>query len=538
MVAEAQLPRSRFIPERMYHKAVQKLAQRVLAYIRRQELLKPGDRVGVAVSGGADSVALLRLLLELRGELGLVLAVVHFNHKLRGTESDADQAFVAALALDCKLEFHHESADIATHAREQRLSLEAAARELRYGYFRRLLLDGGLNRIATAHTLDDQAETVLLRAVRGAGTRGLAGIYPKLLVGGSMDGAQHSALSIRPGKSRRSPVTGRQGVGSQVGAGSPGREGGTIIRPLLGVRRKDVEAYLLGRSQAWRDDSSNRDLRFARNRVRHGILPRLERNLNPAVRDALSETAEIARAEEEYWQREIERLLPQAWGRKARERGGALKADLLAGQPLALQRRLVRAAAEWLGLRLEFGHVEEVLRVLGGDWAAGKPAPLPHGWTVSLHRHELHFDSPEAREPGSRHDYEYPLPVPGRVRLREISGTLEAVSVRMGEGAGYNPEHLYAPQQLPKELVVRNWRPGDRFWPAHTKSPKKIKELLQERHIPQAERRMWPVVAAGEEILWMRGFPAPARVGPQEGAKAAVLIREVPFAESEGEGRE
>ena len=169
----------------MYDGIVEKTVQVVLDYVRRQDLLHAGDRVGVAVSGGADSVALLRIMLELRQELGIILSVVHFNHKLRRAEAEADEQFVAQLAHQHKLELHIGSGDVAAYARNQHLSTEAAARQLRYRYFRRLLEEKTLNRIATGHTLDDQAETVLLRVVRGAGTRGLAGIYPQLQVNGS-----------------------------------------------------------------------------------------------------------------------------------------------------------------------------------------------------------------------------------------------------------------------------------------------------------------------------------------------------------------
>ncbi len=166
----------------MYYVLVQPLSQSVFAYIRSQQLLHAGDRVGVAVSGGADSVALLRILLELRQELGVVLSVVHFNHHLRGTESEDDAQFVTQLAHRHKLELHRAAEDVAAYAKNQHLSIEAAARRLRYRYFRSLFGETSLNRIATGHTLDDQAETVLLRVVRGAGTRGLAGIYPQLSV--------------------------------------------------------------------------------------------------------------------------------------------------------------------------------------------------------------------------------------------------------------------------------------------------------------------------------------------------------------------
>src|SRR5205809_5830250 len=322
----------------MYHGAVETLAHCATRYIRRHKLLNPGDRVGVAVSGGADSVALLRLLLELRTELGVVLSVVHFNHKLRGSEADADEQFVADLASRNKLEFRSETGDVATYSAEKRLSIETAAREMRYGFFRRLLIEGRMNRVATAHTLDDQAETVLLRVARGAGTRALAGIYPQL----SVSSSQFS-------------------VGGQTSVAGRQQACGSIVRPLLGIRRKELEAYLIAEGQSWREDSSNRDLRHARNRVRHGILPRLERNLNPAVRENLAETAEIARAEEEYWNAEVGRILQASAGHRPRVPGATVGLENFVGLPVALQRRLVRASAENFGLRLEFRHVEEIL---------------------------------------------------------------------------------------------------------------------------------------------------------------------------------
>jgi tRNA(Ile)-lysidine synthase len=457
---------------------MEKVVQGVLDYIRRQGLLHAGDRVGVAVSGGADSVALVRLMLELRPELGIVLSVVHFNHKLRGVEAEADERFVAQLAQRYKLELHASGGDVAAHARSQHLSTEAAARQLRYRYFRRLFEDQKLNRIATGHTLDDQAETVLLRIVRGAGTRGLAGIYPQLQVKGSQF---------------------------------------SVVRPLLQTRRRLLETYLAKIGQDWREDSSNRDLRHARNRVRHGILPRLERSLNPSVRETLAETADIARSEEEYWQNEVDRVLSKVW--QAEER--TLELTALAALPLALRRRVVRAAAESLGLRLEFRHVEEVLELVGGS----RSATLPQGWVISLGTGRLQFACPSPAAANS--DFEYRLSVPGAVEVPEAGTRFEAALVSGSAASGYNPDHMLDPALLQKELTVRNWRAGDRYWPAHSKAPKKIKELLQERKLTGLERKLWPVGVSGQEIVWVRGFPTPARLRPPDGAQRALVIREL-----------
>jgi tRNA(Ile)-lysidine synthase len=475
---------------------VQELAQKVLEFIRRRELVKPGDRLGVAVSGGADSVALMRLMLELRGELGIVLSVVHFNHQLRGAESDGDEQFVRELARRHKLECHRESGDVKTHAAARHLSLEAAARALRYQYFKGLL-QGGLNRIATAHTLDDQAETVLMRVVRGSGTRGLAGIYPRLSVASSQ---------------------------FSVGGHS------SIVRPLLGTRRRDLEAYLSTLGQDWREDSSNRDLRHTRNRVRHGILPRLERHLNPEVREALAETAEIARVEEEYWEGEIARVLPDVLGGagrpdERRNSGATMSLPALARLPLALQRRVVRAAGAAVGLHLEFRHVEELLQLGLAQSRGARSVVLPDGWAVSRGPSELRFE-PACAPAEASPDYEYWLPIPGAVEVPETGSRFAAVIVPADAEAGYNPEHLFDGGLLASPLLVRNWRAGDRFWPAHSKAPKKIKELLQERHVSGPERKAWPVIVSGADVVWVRGFAVPEQFRPKNGAKPVLAIRE------------
>jgi len=474
----------------MYHVPVPTLPQEVTAYIHKHDLLKPGDRVGVAVSGGADSVALLRLLLDLRSELGIVLSVAHFNHRLRGAESEQDEQFVAELAKQHKLEFHHATGDVRDHAARKKAGIEAAARNLRYGWFRELLLQARLTRIATAHTLDDQAETVLLRISRGAGTRGLAGIYPRLSIA-----RQESPAATAD-----------------------------IIRPLLETRRKELEAYLSSLGQNWREDSSNRDLQFARNRIRHAILPRLERDLNPSVREALAESAEIARAEEAFWISQIARLTPQVWHADSAVRAGGADIAALLDLPLALRRRVIRAICESLDLRPEFRHVEEVLDLVS---SACEKAVLPHGWIVSRVRNELRFE--RALAGGSKElDYEYCLPVPGVVEVRETGSRFETVLIPGAQAGQYNREDLVARSSLEGCLRVRNWRAGDRFWPAHTKAPKKIKELLQERRVRGPQRKLWPVVVSGtgETVVWLRGFSAWER---QPECSEQVLIREVPL---------
>jgi tRNA(Ile)-lysidine synthase len=322
--------------------------------VRESALLRPGDRVAAAVSGGADSVALLRLLLNCREELGIVLSIAHFNHKLRGQESEADEQFVVELAHEHSLQLHRGCADTAAHAQQKRLSREAAARELRYQFFRKLLYEEQVGKICTAHTQDDQAETVLLRLLRGSGTRGLAGIYPVRHLGQ-----------------------------------------GAIVRPLLQFRRDELREYLRSLGQTWREDQSNIDLSHTRNRVRHQLLPLIEREFNPGIIHVLSDAAEIAREEEEYWQQELARLFQEIVS--CEENSVAIKTDRLLAVPVAVQRRLLHAAAEAVGVRLQFHQVIAILG-LAREKHAGRRYQISGEWEACFGRGQLRLERVQKRE--------------------------------------------------------------------------------------------------------------------------------------------
>ena len=470
------------------------LTAKVHKYIQEQRLILPGERVSVAVSGGADSVAMLRVLLELREELGAVLSVAHFNHKIRGAEADADEQFVKNLAQQFDLEFHSASADTPAYAREHHLSLETAARELRHQWFAELLRDGKADKIATAHTQDDQAETVLMRVVRGTGTRGLAGI-------------------------------------------SPWQRQKALIRPFLSATRKEVEACLRSLQQPWRKDLSNQDLRHARNKVRHDLLPLLQREYNPAIRQTLADLAEVARADEEYWQTELTGLMarlvrsgqPSRSGRSNRRQTN-LAVDLAALQalPLAVQRRLLRSVGDQFGVALEFKHIQELL-LIANQARTSKALELPRGLVARRSHRELQFTN-EA-ETDVEAEYCYSLHVPGETAVTELGTAIRAqVLILRGDEdlSRYNLQLLNRAALAP-ELTIRNWRAGDRFFPAHTRSPKKVKELLQSGHLGREmssrQRKSWPVIESAGEIVWMRGFPVPEAFAARSGE--AVGIEEI-----------
>ena len=456
----------------------------LLQFASEHGLLRPGDRVAVAISGGADSVALLRLLLEARGELGIVLSVAHFNHKIRGPEADVDKSFVGALAEKHDLPFHAASADTPQFAREHHLGLEAAARQLRHQFFGELIRQNKTDKVATAHTLDDQAETVLLRLMRGAGTKGLAGIYPEIKV-----------------------------------------EGGSIVRPLLGVRRAELRAWLKSLGQSWCEDATNADLSFTRNRARHKLLPLIESEFGSASLERLAETTEIARAEEEYWEAQLQSLVGELTGSGEY----CLSVGALLRQPLAIRRRLVRAAAQKLNVTLDFQHVEQVLALVRSG--ERKTISLPGGLRVSVNKETLRLQIEQTK--AKVQPFSYRLSVPGEIEIAELNCRIRFRLIKGSEAlASCDPRQLLSPELQGGELIIRNWRAGDRFWPLHSKSDKKIKELLKPDCVPAALRALWPVAEHQGEILWVRGLPISRKFCLRD-EQSAVVVEELPFAADE-----
>lgn len=509
-----------------YHFSVHELAERLLQTIRKRDLLRAGDRVAAAVSGGADSVALLRLLLDLREELGIVLSVAHVNHKLRWEESDEDERFVAQLTQRHGLELHLHTAPIDGRESERKglhktagaeSGIEAAARKLRYDFFRDLARGGHLSKVATAHTLDDQAETILLRIFRGSGIRGLAGIHPRI------------ALEER------------------------GQAFGEAVRPLLGFRRAALQAFLRERGQEWREDSSNRNVAFLRNRVRHRLLPLIVEEFGEPAIEHMSELAEIARAEEEHWacgHPEVAAHATPADSHSAdsrseeeRKQAQSLTLEPLLALDLSAQRRLLRAwlEANATDLGVSFRLIEETLelaRTSRNEKLPGKKVELARGWNLHLARlgrsREFHLlletsrcHDGHPRKPQDR-DYQYILRVPGAVDVPELRTRISAEVVEAGRIPEAELSQLLDLARIPEELLIRNWRAGDRYWPAHTASAKKVKELLSDRHAAGTEKKVWPVaVAEGCGLVWMRGFAAPAAFRAPADATKAIWIREL-----------
>lgn len=436
-------------------------------------LLTPGLRLAVGLSGGADSVALLRILAGRSAELGLVLHVAHLHHGLRAAEADLDLDFCRDLAHTLHLPFHEKRVDTAAAAQphpqsgKSAESIEEAARRLRYQWFRTLMSETPLDAVATAHTRDDQAETVLAKFLRGAWTEGLSGIHP--------------VLHFPEGR---------------------------ILRPLLQATRPDIETYLAAIGQNWREDSSNRHLNFTRNRIRHELLPLLK-GWNPRLREHLAHISGLAREEEAWWGSEIASLAPQLLlpGRPVRGGGRAageslaIEVSRFAGLPVAVQRRVLRHAAERLGAALDFD-ATEALRTLALAGRAGQKSELAGIEGERTHR-ELRLTPGSGPAPATdAAATSYPIAVPG-----EIAAPQWGIRVRIA----VTEVSALAPASGP--ALLRPWKPGDRVRLRHSGAPRKVKEVLERMHITGSARATWPVLELDRRILWMQGVqlePDPA----------------------------
>jgi tRNA(Ile)-lysidine synthase len=447
------------------------LLEQVAATISRYNMLPAGARVIAAVSGGPDSVCLLHLLRELK--IGLT-GVAHVNHKLRGKASEEDERFVADMARDMGLAFYGAVAAL------PKGNLEQAARRVRREFFHGLIRCGLADRIALGHTRDDQAETVLFRLLRGSGLAGLRGILPVTAEG--------------------------------------------LFRPLLGVTRTQVEAFLRQRGIPWREDASNREPRFARNRIRHQLLPELKQDWNPRLDQALAQLADLAYEEERWWVAEVARIAP---GTLIITPGAVeVSAGKLSQLPRSLARRLVRYAIRQAkgNLRgVDFAHIEHILELpeAGGRTdAPGIRATRSFDW--------LRLEVPASTQPV----VEGEISVPGQ-RLAPDGNSMICLEVigRKQRPRAYATlkSDLYF-RTLPERLLLRGWKPGDRYCPVGHAGDRKLKELFQRKRIPSWRRPFWPILCMGDKILWARDFGPDRQYAEDSDSRGPckLRIREIP----------
>jgi tRNA(Ile)-lysidine synthase len=461
------------------------LKARVEGFVRQHRLVSPGMRVLVAVSGGPDSVALLDVLYRLRQTLDISLTVAHLNHRLRGEEADNDARYVRELAQRYGLPCILEEFDVAAYRQRHRLSTQLAAREIRYRFFIRAARETGAARVALGHQADDQAETILHRFLRGAGPAGLAGMPP-----------------LRP----------------------------PFIRPLLPLRRRDIEFYCRERGLNPRYDASNLDPVYTRNRLRHRLMPLLEAEYNPNLVTNLLRLGEICRADNAC----LDELAAKAFRRVARRINGRIDLDATALVRLApaLGRRVVRLA--WSELAparpaLDFDHVERVL-TLAAQTAGGRRLDLPGGFTAAKQAGRVVLGPRSVPPPAKPWCYE--LRIPGRTQLPAVNRSITA-EIRPAKdisllklGPGYAVLDIDA---LSFPLYVRNRRPGDVFAPQGAGGRMKLKEFLINCKVPRTERDRIPLVFDREgRLAWVVGYRIAdfCKLGPA--SRTALLLHVSP----------
>jgi tRNA(Ile)-lysidine synthase len=463
------------------------LEGRVYRFIREYGLLAGGEKVLAAVSGGPDSVCMLQVLVNLRELLDIQLHIAHLDHGLRGSASTGEAGYVGSLAAKMGIPCTVEKRDVAGFKSGHKISLEEAAREVRYTFLDEAARAAGATRVAVGHTRDDQVETTLMHYLRGAGIHGLRGLRPAapLPYGGKEDGIW-------------------------------------VIRPLLKIPRKETNAYCAENGLQPCIDLSNSDTRFLRNRVRLDLIPLL-RQYNPDIDEAMLRLADTAGEDADF----IDEQAAVAWS-AASSRDGCLTcldSGRLRGLPLALQRRVFRIALEnaFGSLRdIEAVHVEALVKLLFGG--TGKCVHLPGGLVATNERSRMVISGPDSPAcPWPAMDSEYTLNVPGQTLLPGWRVTADL----MDENFFREDDIFSASFDICKSgqaLSVRGRRPGDRFHPLGMAHSRKLQDFMVDTAIPRSWRDCVPIVCAGGQVAWVVGWRMDDRFKVDTGSQGVLRL--------------
>lgn len=451
------------------------LISRLERTIRQQRLFRPGDTLVVALSGGADSTALLDLLTRLPG-YNLHLIVAHLNHSLRGAESDADQEFCRMTASRYNVPFEVRRIDVQGMASDSGLNLEDAGRRARIQFLGEVSSRYDAAAVALAHHADDQAETVLMRLLRGSGMTGLSGM--------------------------------------------PFRNARGFVRPLLEISRPEIEQYLLGLGLNWREDASNSDTIYLRNRIRHQLLPLLE-EYNPAIRSCLAATASVLSGDEEL----LAEMTEQAFSRSCRmeDDGIVCSAAKLRMLNIALRRRVLRHGFKQLAGSLDGvsqRHIDAICALIDSDRPNSRLA-LPQTVTAVREYDRIVLKRADAADPDT--GFELLIMEPGIYRLSS-GGTITVDSTKTASFATDSCSVCLDPARVPFPWLVRTFKPGDRMVPFGMSGRKKVKDIFIDRKIPHSGRRRIPLLFCGDDLIWVAGVCASelSRIDDSPAAMVAV----------------
>jgi tRNA(Ile)-lysidine synthase len=447
------------------------LPEKAASTIKKHSMLSGGETVLVGLSGGPDSVCLLSVLKML--PLGLRLHALYIDHGLRPEETPAEKDFCRSLCRGMDVPFSVRTVEVRSYAAGRRMSVQEAARELRYGMLEEVAAEAGAQRIALGHNLDDQCETFFMRILRGAGPRGLAGMPP-----------------VR----------------------------GKIIRPLIETERKDIEAFLKQEGVGFVSDSSNLKRDYLRNRIRFALMPLLK-ELNPSIMDTLSITTDILREEDRHLELAVTKAMMRLISRKSDRSIELFLAPLKTLDKVVLRRVLRRAVHETRGLRgISFLHIEDVIGLI----AQGKPGDrlyLPGGIRAIKKYSTLLITS----EPPARLG-EHLLDAEGTVVMKEARAAIKASFAHQAVLCDGRTKAVFDADKVAFPLTVRARRPGDFFHPLGFGRRKKLQDYFVDEKIPRDERDSIPIVIAGGDILWVAGYRADDRLRPSGDTKRFLVL--------------
>ncbi len=445
------------------------LQRKIGQFALEHNLLSDRERVLVAVSGGPDSSALLHLLCELQEQFHLHLEVAHLQHGIRGEEAKEDARFVADLAEKLKLPFHLKEIHLALLKSEAgKGNLEAWARVARYRFFTDVVCARKLDKVATAHTLDDQGETVLMWTLRGSGMKGLGGMAP--------------LHRVHP----------TEGEGPAL----------TVIRPLLEVSKVEVLDYLKTRQFHYRIDPSNQDATLLRNWLRLELLPTLQQRVGENLAVRLSRQAELIRGEDELLDQMARKSLKAMLGP-----GGLDRLEFLR-ESKALQRRILRLWIESARghLRgLDFVHVEDLLRLIEARTPQGRLS-IPGGWELVREYEALKLAKRSKGLKPPCYSYSFKAGTPLNIPEAMVAIHSERITAPIGELPTGLTEARFDFDLLMEPLTVRNFRPGDRIHPLNMPGHRKLKDLFIDRKVPLSTRATLPILVMGKDVLWIPGY--------------------------------
>ncbi|AOY75161.1 tRNA lysidine(34) synthetase TilS [Clostridium formicaceticum] len=438
------------------------MLDKVKKTIKKHNLMDIGDKVIVAVSGGPDSIALLHILHSLREEFKLQLYAAHLNHNFRGIEAQMDAQYVAKFCEELKILSFIKSMDVPKYAKEQGVSAEEAGRILRYEFFGEVVERVGATKIAVAHNQNDQAETVLMRLLRGTGIQGLTAIH---------------------------------------------HERGKIIRPLLDVNRKEIEEYCAQYNLSPRIDETNLEPIYHRNKIRLELIPYIQEHYNPSIIESLAKTAEILKKDNEF----MEEVARDAYNQVKLEKAQGCLALSIEGinkiHP-ALQSRIFRLATEELvGKKegLEYKHIQGIIELLQKN-ETGKKILLAMGIVVKTSYNKIIFTIKDEEEEAN---FYYELRENGHLSIDEIKGEIFTKVVMREDMKGISRDKYvkcFDYDKVKEGLNVRNRREGDRFWPLGLVGSKKLKDFYIDYKIERDKRNEIPLVCDGNEIMWVVGY--------------------------------